>query len=75
MKHKQITEKQTVGILKAHEASGEIPDLSRRYGVSEQSIYCKKVKYCGMEVSEAKGLLAEAMLDNAALNEFIRGKW
>jgi putative transposase len=42
-------------------------DLSRRHGVSEQSLYRWKSKYRGMDVSEAKRLLADAMLDNTAL--------
>lgn len=63
-------------------------DLSRRHGVSEQSIYRWKAKFGGMDVSDAKRLkelehengrlkrlLADAMLDNAALKEIARGKW
>ncbi len=55
-------------------------DLCRKHGVSEASFYNWKAKYGGLEVSEAKRLrrlksenarlkklLAEAMLDNAAL--------
>ena len=88
MKRKQFSEEQIIGILKEHEAGAKMPDLSRRYGVSEQSIYRWKAKYGGMDVSEAKRLreleqensklkrlLAETMLDNAALKEIARGKW
>lgn len=65
-----------------------MPNLSRRHGVSEQSIYRWKAKYGGMEVSDAKRLraleqenaklkrlLADSLLDNAALKEIARGKW
>ncbi len=88
MKRKQFTEKQIIGILKEHEAGATVADLSRRNGVSEQSIYRWKAKFGGMDVSDAKRLkelehengrlkrlLADAMLDNAALKEMARGKW
>ena len=88
MKRKQFTEQQIIGILKEHEAGAAVADLSRRHGVSEQSIYRWKAKFGGMEVSDAKRLkeieqengrlkrlLADAMLDNAALKEIARGKW
>ena len=65
-----------------------MPDLSRRYGVAENTIYRWKSKFGGMEVSEAKRLreledenrrlkhlLAEAELDKAALKEIVKGKW
>ena len=65
-----------------------MPDLSRRHGIVENTIYRWKSKYGGMEVSEAKRLrvlesenaklkklLAEAELDKAALKEIVEGKW
>ena len=65
-----------------------VPDLSRRHGIVENTIYRWKSKYGGMEVSEAKRLrvlesenaklkklLAEAELDKAALKEIVEGKW
>ena len=65
-----------------------VPDLSRRHGVAENTIYRWKSKYGGMEISEAKRLreleeenaklkrlLAEAELDKAALKELVEGNW
>lgn len=88
MKRKQFTEEKIIGILKEHEAGATVAHLSRRHGVSEQSIYRWKSKYGGMEVSDAKRLraleqenaklkrlLADSLLDNAALKEITRGKW
>jgi len=88
MKRKRYTEEQIISILKEHEAGASAPELSRRHGVSEQSIYRWKAKFGGMEVSEAKRLreleaenaklkrlLAEAELDKAALKELVAGKW
>jgi Transposase. len=64
------------------------PDLARRYGVSEATLYNWKAKYGGLEVSEAKRLraledengrlkrlLADAMLDNAGLKDLLSKKW
>jgi len=88
MKRKKFTEKQIIGILKEHEAGSAVADLSRRHGVTEQSIYRWKSRFGGMDVSDAKRLkelehensrlkrlLADTLLDNAALKEIARGKW
>lgn len=88
MKRKRYTEEKIISILKEHEAGASVPDLSRRYGIVENTIYRWKSNYGGMEVSEAKRLreleaenvklkrlLAEAELDKAALKEIVRGKW
>ena len=88
MKHKRFSEEQIIPILKEYEAGARMADLSRKYGVSEQSLYRWKSKYGGMDVSEAKRLrqleienaklkhlLAESMLDNKALQELVSKKW
>ena len=88
MKRKRYTEEQIISILKEQEAGASVPDLARRRGVAENTIYRWKSKYGGMEVSEAKRLraleeenarlkrlLAEAELDKAALKELVEGKW
>jgi putative transposase len=80
MKRSRFSEEQIIGILKEHEAGVSVADLCRKHGVSDASIYKWKAKFGGMEVSEAKRLktladentrlkrlLADAMLDNAAL--------
>jgi len=88
VKRKRYTEEQIIAILKEHEAGASVPQLARRHGVSENTIFRWKSKFGGMEVSEAKRLreleqenarlkklLAEAELDKAALKELVRGKW
>jgi putative transposase len=63
-------------------------DLCLEHGISEASYYDWKAKYGGLEVSEAnwlrglesenaklKKLLADAMLDNAALKDLLAKKW
>ncbi len=88
MKRKRYSEEKIISILKEHDAGASVPDLSRRHGIVENTIYRWKSKYGGMEVSEAKRLrelesenaklkklLAEAELDKAAMKEVIEGKW
>jgi putative transposase len=88
MKRSRFTEDQIIGILKEHEAGVAVADLCRKHGVSNASIYKWKAKYGGMDVSEArrlkaledengklKKLLADSMLDNAALKDLLGKKW
>jgi putative transposase len=70
------------------EAGVKTVDLCREHGISEQTFYNWKAKYGGLEVPEAKRLkglesenaklkklLADAMLDNAALKDLLAKKW
>ena len=88
MQRKRFSEEQIIGILREHEAGAKAPDLCRKHGMSEATLYNWKAKYGGMEVSEAKRLraleeensklkrlLADVMLDNAALKELLAKKW
>lgn len=88
MKRKRFTEEQIIGVLKEAEAGAKTGDLARRQGISEATIYNWKAKYGGMEVSEAKRLrsledenaklkrlLADTMLDNAALKDLLAKNW
>ncbi len=65
-----------------------IKDLCRKHGFSDATYYKWKAKFGGMEVSDAKRLkaltdengklkrlLAEALLDNAALKDVVSRKW
>ena len=88
MKRARFTEEQIIGVLREHEAEARTADLARRHGVSEATLYNWKTQYGGLEVSEAKRLkqledetaklkklLAEQMLDAAALRELLSKKW
>ena len=88
MKLARFTEDQIIGVLKEHEAGAKTGDLARKHGVSEATLYNWKAKYGGMDVCEAKRLkqledenaklkklLAEQMLDAAALRELLSKKW
>ena len=88
MKRKRFTEEQIIGILKEHDLGSKTADLCRKHGISEATFYNWKSKFGGMDVSEAKRLkqlqdengklkklLADAMLDNAALKDLLSKKW
>ena len=88
MRRNRFSEEQIIGILKEQEAGVPVAELCRKHGVSDGSIYKWKAKFGGMDVSEAKRLktledenvrlkklLADAMLDNAALKDLLGKKW
>ena len=88
MKRSRFSEEQIIGILRENEAGASAGELARKHGVSQPTIYAWKAKFGGMSVSEAqrlkaledenrrlKSLLADAMLDRAALNELLAKKW
>ena len=53
MKRKHYSEEKIISILKEHEAGASVPDLSRRPGIAENTIYRWKSKFGGMEMSES----------------------
>jgi putative transposase len=84
MKGIRFSEEQSIGVLREHEAGVKTEEVCRRHGISSATFYKWKAKYGGLEVSEArrlksledenrrlKRLLAESMLDNAALKDVL----
>ncbi len=85
---KRFTEEQIIGILKEAEAGMKVADVCRKHGISDATYYNWKAKFGGMSVSEAqrlraleaenaklKRLLADSLLDNAALKDVVSRKW
>jgi len=88
MKRTRFSEEQIIAILREHEAGVSTKELCRKHGMSSAAFYTWKAKYGGMDVSDAqklrslesenaklKKLLAEAMIDNAALKDLLGKKW
>ena len=82
MRKSRYSEEQIIGMLREHEAGVTTKELCRKYGISDATFYKYKTKFGGMTVSDArrlktleeensklKRLLADAMLDNAALKD------
>jgi putative transposase len=85
---KRFTEEQIIGVLKEAEAGMKVAEVCRKHGISDATYYNWKSKFGGMTVSEAqrlkaleaenaklKKLLAESLLDNAALKDVLDRKW
>ena len=81
---KRFTEEQIIHVLKEADAGATAKEVCRRHGISENTFYRWKSKFAGMDVSDAKRLrelegenaklkklLAETMLDNAALKDLL----
>jgi putative transposase len=88
MKQARFTEEQIIAILREQEAGVAVTEICRKHGVSSPTFYKWKAKFGGLDVSEArrlktledentrlKRLLADAMLDNAALKDVLGKKW
>lgn len=88
MKRSKFTEEQIISILREQEAGAKTAELCRKHGMSEATFYAWRAKFGGMDVSDAKRLkvleeenarlkrlLAEAMLDQAALKDLLSRKW
>ncbi len=88
MKRSKFTEEQIIAILREQEAGSTTAEVCRRHGISSATFYAWKSKYGGLEVSDAKRLkaledenaklkrlLADALLDQAALKDLLSRKW
>jgi len=84
MVRKKYTEEQIISVLKEAEAGAKLPDLCRKYGMSDATYYNWKAKYSRMTANDLKRLksleeenrrlkqiVAEQALDNRALKELL----
>ncbi|ABI67043.1 MAG: putative transposase [Maricaulis maris] len=82
MRQSCYSEEQIIGMLREHEAGVKTKELCRNYGISDATFYRYKATFVGMMVSDPqllrtpdaenaklKRLLAEQMLDIAALKD------
>jgi len=88
MPRKRYSEEQIAAILKESEAGISAVELSRKYGVSQNTFYKWKNKFGGMEVSDIrrlrhledenrrlKQIVADLTLDNQALKAINEKNW
>lgn len=84
MRKSRFTEEQIIAILAEQERGLTTAQVCRKHGLSPATFYKWKAKFGGLDVSEArrlkliedenrrlKKLLAEAVLDNAALKDIL----
>lgn len=85
---KKYTEEQIIRILREAETAGNIREICRQHGVTEQTFYRWRKKYAGMEVADVrrlrqlekengqlKRLLADRDLEIDAMKEVLSKKW
>ena len=88
MKRSRFSEEQIIAVLREQEAGVPTAEICRKHGVSSATFYKWKAKFGGLEISDVrrlktledensrlKRMLAEAVLDNAALKELLGKKW
>lgn len=88
MKRKHYSKEKIIRILNEHEAGSKVDDICRRHEIASSTFYKWKAKFGGMDINEAKRLrdleaensklkrlLADTMLDNAALKDVLSKKW
>jgi putative transposase len=83
-----FTDEQIIKALREVDAGAKTADVCRKLGVTETTFFRWRRKFGGMDVSDAKRLrhledenarlkklLADSMLDNAALKDVLSKKW
>jgi putative transposase len=88
VKKKRFSEEQIIAVLKEAEAGAKVLDLCRKHGISDATFYNWKAKYAGMTVADVrrlrelegenaklKRIVADQVLDIAALKDLLGRKW
>lgn len=88
MRGKRFSEERIIGVLKEAESGMPVPELLRKHGIAQGTLYRWKAKYGGLDVSEAKRLrvleeenrrlkrlVADQALDIQILKDISSKKW
>lgn len=88
MKRKRYSVEQIIAAVKQNELGTPVPDIARKLGVAEQTVYRWKMIYGGLEPDQArelkqlrdeniklKKLVADLSLDKAMLQDVVAKKW
>jgi putative transposase len=88
MRKSQFSDEQQIAVVQEAAAGRTIPELCRKYGITETTFYRWRTKYDGVSVSDArrlrrleeenrrlKQLVADLSLDNAMLKDVVGRKW
>jgi len=72
MKKSRFTDSQILAILKEAESGVRVPDLCRKYGMSDATFYKWRAKYGGMDASMMKRLKGTRRREPAAEEDVCR---
>jgi len=67
MVSKKYTEEQIIAVLKEAESGAKLPELCRKYGMSEATSHNWKAKYSGMTASNLKRFKARGEVSGCIL--------
>ena len=70
MKPKRYSVEQIVAAVKQHELGTSVADISRKFGIAEQTFYRWKKEYGGLEASEVREL-KQLREENAKLKKLV----
>ena len=88
MKKSRFTPEQMLQAIRQAESGTPVPEISRKLGITEATLYRWKKQYAGLDVGELrelrqlrdenrrlKGVVADLTLDKTMLREALGKKW
>ena len=88
MRKSQFSDEQQLAVVQEVAAGRTIPEVCRKFGITETTVYRWRAKYADVSLAEArrlrmleeenrrlKKLVADLSLDNAMLKDVVGRKW